>query len=195
MVACQAPLPMEFSRQEYWSGLPCLSLGDLPWPRDQTRVSHTAGRFFTIWATRNAPKVARWGLKSHKNNMNSKLTLPRYILLSHPPTLQLDKNWKERVGLKVHNLMHHYTVKFNNFQADIILEQCIVAEQSLRSPVFSSHWLLGVAWLIRSVHSKAHSCSVFHGSRADLQEMCNLGKMQIVLLTWLSIVIVDETRI
>ena len=28
----QAPLPMEFSRQEYWSGLPCPSPGDLPNP-------------------------------------------------------------------------------------------------------------------------------------------------------------------
>ena len=29
-VACQAPLSMEFSRQEYWSGLPFPSPGDLP---------------------------------------------------------------------------------------------------------------------------------------------------------------------
>ena len=29
LVACQAPLPMRFSRQEYWSGLPCPSPGDL----------------------------------------------------------------------------------------------------------------------------------------------------------------------
>ena len=29
-VACQAPLPMEFSRHEYWSGLPFPTLGDLP---------------------------------------------------------------------------------------------------------------------------------------------------------------------
>ena len=29
-IACQAPLSMEFSRQEYWSGLPSTSLGDLP---------------------------------------------------------------------------------------------------------------------------------------------------------------------
>jgi len=28
--ACQAPLPMEFSRQEYWIGLPFPSPGDLP---------------------------------------------------------------------------------------------------------------------------------------------------------------------
>ena len=31
-VALQAPLSMEFSRQKYWSGLPFLSLGDLPDP-------------------------------------------------------------------------------------------------------------------------------------------------------------------
>ena len=31
-VARQAPLSMEFSRQEYWSGLPFLSPGDLPNP-------------------------------------------------------------------------------------------------------------------------------------------------------------------
>ena len=31
-VACQAPLSMGFSRQEYWSGLPCPSPGDLPKP-------------------------------------------------------------------------------------------------------------------------------------------------------------------
>ena len=29
-VACQAPLSMGFSRQEYWSRLPCLPPGDLP---------------------------------------------------------------------------------------------------------------------------------------------------------------------
>ena len=29
-VACQAPLSMEFCRQEYWSGLPFPSPGDLP---------------------------------------------------------------------------------------------------------------------------------------------------------------------
>ena len=32
-VACQAPPSMGFSRQEYWSGVPFPSLGDLPDPR------------------------------------------------------------------------------------------------------------------------------------------------------------------
>ena len=31
-VACQAPLSVEFSRQEYWSGLPCPPPGNLPVP-------------------------------------------------------------------------------------------------------------------------------------------------------------------
>ena len=31
-VACRPPLSMEFSRQEYWNGLPFPSLGDLPNP-------------------------------------------------------------------------------------------------------------------------------------------------------------------
>ena len=32
IVVYQAPLSMEFSRQEYWNGLPFLSPGDLPIP-------------------------------------------------------------------------------------------------------------------------------------------------------------------
>ena len=35
-VAHQAPLSMEFSRQEHWSGLPFPSLGDLPDPEIET---------------------------------------------------------------------------------------------------------------------------------------------------------------
>ena len=37
-IACQAPLSMEFSRQEYWSGLPFPSPGDLPDPG----IEHTS---------------------------------------------------------------------------------------------------------------------------------------------------------
>ena len=36
-VACQAPLSMGFSRQEYWSGLPCPPPGDLPNPGTEPR--------------------------------------------------------------------------------------------------------------------------------------------------------------
>ena len=47
-VAHQAPLPMEFSRQEYLSGLPRLSLGDLSNPGIEPRSPTIAGGFFTI---------------------------------------------------------------------------------------------------------------------------------------------------
>ena len=48
MVACQAPLPMGFSMQEYWSGLPFLSPGDLPNPGLNPRLLHwQAGSFAT----------------------------------------------------------------------------------------------------------------------------------------------------
>ena len=47
-LACQAPLSMGFSRQEYWSGLPVPSPGESSRPRNQTQVSCIAGRFFTI---------------------------------------------------------------------------------------------------------------------------------------------------
>ena len=47
--ACQAALSMEFSRQEYWSGLPLPPPRDLPDPgiEPTSPVSCTAGRFFT----------------------------------------------------------------------------------------------------------------------------------------------------
>ena len=53
-VACQAPLSMGFSRQEYWSRLPCPSPGDLPSPGIKPaslKSPAVASRFFTTQAT------------------------------------------------------------------------------------------------------------------------------------------------
>ena len=55
---CSLPgfsLSVEFSRQKYWSGLPFPSTGDLPDPGIGPGSLALAGRFFTIWATREAP--------------------------------------------------------------------------------------------------------------------------------------------
>ena len=55
-VVLQAPLTMEFFRQEHWSGA-------RPFPkessqcRDGTHASCIAGRFFTVWATREVLRV------------------------------------------------------------------------------------------------------------------------------------------
>ena len=45
-VAHQAPLSMEFSRQEYWSGLPCPPPRDLPDPGIKSVSSALSGRCF-----------------------------------------------------------------------------------------------------------------------------------------------------
>ena len=50
IVAHQASLSMGFSRQEYWSGLPCPPPGDLPDPGNEPISPASpalAGRFFT----------------------------------------------------------------------------------------------------------------------------------------------------
>ena len=69
-IACQAPLCMEFSRQEYWSGLPLSSLGDLP----DTGIELTsfmspalAGRFFTTSATHEIKRHLLFGRKVMTN--------------------------------------------------------------------------------------------------------------------------------
>ena len=46
-VTHQAPLSMGFLRQEYWSGLPFPSPGDLPDPGTKPTSPTLAGRFFT----------------------------------------------------------------------------------------------------------------------------------------------------
>ena len=49
-VACQDPLSMQFSRQEYWSGLPFPPPGDLPDPETEPLSFASpalAGGFFT----------------------------------------------------------------------------------------------------------------------------------------------------
>ena len=47
-VALQTPLSMGFSRQEYWSGLPCPTPGNLPNPGiEPISLTSPTGRFFT----------------------------------------------------------------------------------------------------------------------------------------------------
>ena len=59
-VTLQAPLPMEFSRQEHWSGLPFPPPGDLPSQRIEptSLVSpELEGGFFTTSATLGGPTL------------------------------------------------------------------------------------------------------------------------------------------
>ena len=54
----RAPLSMGFSRQEYWSGLPCPFPGKLqdPWIEPASLVSLLAGIFFPANTTLEAPR-------------------------------------------------------------------------------------------------------------------------------------------
>ena len=52
IVACQAPLSMKLSRQEYSRGLPFPSPRDVPDPGIKPTSPILAGGFFTIGATR-----------------------------------------------------------------------------------------------------------------------------------------------
>ena len=55
----KAPLPVDFSRQEYWEWVAISFSRGSSQPRDQIWVFCIAGDFFTSWATREAPlKIA-----------------------------------------------------------------------------------------------------------------------------------------
>ena len=67
--AHQTPLFMEFSRQEYWSGLPCLPPGNLPNPGIKLASlmsSVLAGKSFTTSATWECLSCKMSGWMNHK---------------------------------------------------------------------------------------------------------------------------------
>ena len=57
-VAHQAPLSMEFPRQEYWSELPFSSPGYLPEPGIEPMFPALAGRFFYQLSHQASPKMS-----------------------------------------------------------------------------------------------------------------------------------------
>ena len=61
-VARQAPLSMGFSRQEYWSGLPFPSPGDLPNPGIEPRSPALQVDALTSEPPGNSVTLRRWGL-------------------------------------------------------------------------------------------------------------------------------------
>ena len=85
-IAHQAHPSMGFSRQEYWSGLPCPPPGDLPDPRikqGSLLSPALAGRFFTTSATREAP--SQIPLVSAKNDTWKSGGKILFVAFSPPP--------------------------------------------------------------------------------------------------------------
>ena len=70
-VTLQVHLSMGFSRQEYWSGLPCPPPGDLPNPRIKPTSLALAGKFFTT-APPGKPRMLQLTIfRSTAHSLNS----------------------------------------------------------------------------------------------------------------------------
>ena len=82
-VAHQAPLSMEFSRQEYWSELPCPSPGDLPDPEIE-------------------PRSPSWKADSLLSNLPGNLYLQFCSVIQSCPTLCNPMNCS-KAGFPVHH--------------------------------------------------------------------------------------------
>ena len=71
---------MGFSRQKYWSGLLFPFPKGSSRPGDQTWVFCVAGRFFTIWATREAHLRSQCWIIFFKKRLHNDITLNLKIL-------------------------------------------------------------------------------------------------------------------
>ena len=89
--ACQSPLSMGFSSQEYWSGLPCPPPGDLPDPGIEL-VSLTSNLNWQAGSLPLAPPGwlpwwLRWGAEREPHSLLGFLTPPWEKAPLHPDSL------------------------------------------------------------------------------------------------------------
>ena len=133
-VAHQTPLSMEFSRQEYWNGLPFLTPGDLCNPGIEPTFlasSALAGRFFTTVPPgyqydrlENLP-----GSQVQANSLMNTTIWPRVLigLLSHEGVLQFMQN----ISIHFYWMINNLTMRVQRWQDTIprILWQCIYVYQ------------------------------------------------------------------
>ena len=85
-VARQAPLSMGFSRQDYWSGLPCRSPGDLPRPGIKLTSPALQVDSLPLSHLRNPSNA----IVRNKVNVQEKSVMDKYQLLENPqgPAIQ-----------------------------------------------------------------------------------------------------------
>ena len=85
-LAFQAPLSMGFSRQEYWSGLPCLPPGDLPdlgiepgspaLQADSLLLSHQGSPYFEYLLSKVMGLLSYKGLFTHSTASRRIMVFP-----------------------------------------------------------------------------------------------------------------------
>ena len=101
-VALPAPLSTGFSRQEYWSGLPCPPPGESPRPGDWTRVSCgscIAGGFFSAEPLGRSRWSHTMVLKRRQLCDSPKgLELTQTSIISSSPVLLIHDGWAAAEG-------------------------------------------------------------------------------------------------
>ena len=76
-VACQAPLCMEILQARILDSVAMPSSRGFSSPRDWTQVTHIAGRFLTLWATREA-QICRWYHSNGRKQRETKEPLDKH---------------------------------------------------------------------------------------------------------------------
>ena len=102
-IACPAPLSMGFSRQEYWSGLPCSPSGDLPDPGiELSSLTSPAleGRFFMT--------SANWEACYVSISVSISSYIHTYILLLFLPCSTLSNIVPHWVPVRLHEIRFIY---------------------------------------------------------------------------------------
>ena len=110
-----APLSMGFSRQEYWSELPCPLPRDLPDPR--TRVSYVScvgSRFFTTSTTWEAPQIVY--LLANKLSNTELLNSEENWISDY---IQPWHSWGPQLPWRTNSLASKRTRKLNTLARDI----------------------------------------------------------------------------
>ena len=104
-IACQDPLSMGFFRQDYWSGFPFPSLGDLSHPGTEAASPASAGGFFTI-----VPLGKYKDMSSNPQSSLCLLLISSHCLCFHCHILALPAlNLHMNVGI----LLHVWLLLFN----------------------------------------------------------------------------------
>ena len=84
-VAPQAPLSMEFSRQEYWSGLPCPPPGHLPDPGiEPTSTASPALQADSLPLSHlGSPLTKKLGLRNFRGLLEGRTSSPAFLYLGN----------------------------------------------------------------------------------------------------------------
>ena len=121
-VAYQAPLSMEFSRQEYWSGLPFASPGDLPDPMIKP-TSPGPPALASVFFTTEPPGKLCISSKHKFLQTTKPFLLPKILLekamAPHSSTLAWKIPWTEEPGrlqsMGLHRVGHDWATSLSLF--------------------------------------------------------------------------------